>query len=61
MSHVSSEPRGKLARRTPSEMPLATFGSDARALLDAFGVEMLAPSGLDLTPGCVGRARAVGR
>ena len=58
MSQVDSEPRGKLAWRTPSEMVLAAFGDDARALLDAFGVEMLSPSELDLTPGCVERARA---
>lgn len=58
MSQVNSEPRGKLAWRTPAEMLLAAFGEDARALLDAFGIEMLAPSGLDLTPGCVERARA---
>ena len=58
MSQVDSEPRGKLAWRTPSEMLLAAFGDDARALLDAFGVEMLPPSELDLTPGCVERARA---
>ena len=58
MSQVNSEPRGKLAWRTPAEMLLAAFGDDARALLDAFGIEMLAPSELDLTPGCVERARA---
>ena len=58
MSQVNSEPRGKLAWRTPSEMLVAAFGDDARALLDAFGVEALAPSELDLTPGCVERARA---
>lgn len=58
MSQVNSEPRGKLAWRTPSEMLLAAFGGDARALLDAFGVEQLTPSELDLTPGCVERARA---
>ena len=60
MSQVNSEPRGKLAWRTPAEMLLAAFGDDARALLDAFGIEMLAPSELDLTPGCVERARAEG-
>lgn len=58
MSQVNSEPRGKLAWRTPSEMLVAAFGDDARALLDAFGVEALEPSELDLTPGCVERARA---
>ena len=60
MSQVNSEPRGKLAWRTPSEMLLAAFGENARALLGAFGVEMLTPSELDLTPGCVERARAEG-
>lgn len=58
MSQVNTEPRGKLAWRTPAEMLLAALGDDARALLDAFGVELLGPSGLDLTPGCVERARA---
>lgn len=58
MSQVNSEPRGKLAWRTPAEMLLAAFGDDARALLEAFGVEALPASELDLTPGCVERARA---
>lgn len=58
MSQVNSEPRGKLAWKTPSEMLVAAFGDDARTLLDAFGVERLDPSELDLTPGCVERARA---
>ena len=31
---------------------------DARALMDAFGVELLEPAELDLTAGCVERARA---
>lgn len=57
MSQVNSEPRGKLAWRTPAEMLVAAFGDDARALLDAFGVEALPADGLDLTPGCVERAR----
>lgn len=58
MSQVNSEPRGRLAWRTPAEMLLAALGEDARALMDAFGVEVLAPGELDLTPGRVGRARA---
>lgn len=58
MSQVNSEPRGRLAWRAPTEMLLAALGEDARALLDAFGVEMLAPGELDLTPGRVERARA---
>ena len=58
MSQVSSEPRGKLAWPAASEMLLAAFGDDARALLAAFGVETLAPSKLDLTPGCLEHARA---
>ena len=36
------------------------LGEDARALMDAFGVELLEPAGLDLTPGRVERARADG-
>ena len=58
MSRVSSEPRGGLARRSPAEMLLAALGGDARALMDAFGVGLLEPAELDLTPGCVERARA---
>lgn len=58
MSQVNSEPRGKLAWRAPSEMLVAALGDDGRALMGAFGVELLDPSGLDLTPGCVERARA---
>lgn len=58
MSQVNSEPRGRLAWRTPSEMLVAALGDDARALMDAFGVEALGPGELDLTPGRVERARA---
>ncbi len=39
-------------------MLLAAYGDDARALLDGLGVEVLGPSELDLTPGCIERARA---
>lgn len=60
MSQVNSEPRGGLAWRSPAEMLAAALGEDARALMDAFGVEPLEPAGLDLTPGCVERARADG-
>lgn len=42
----------------PGEMLLAALGGDARALMDAFGVELLEPAELDPTPGCVERARA---
>ncbi|WP_417575424.1 IS30 family transposase [Paratractidigestivibacter sp.] len=58
MSQVNSEPRGKLGFRAPAEMLLAVLGDDGRALLDAFGVELLERDGLDLTPRCVERARA---
>lgn len=58
MSQANSEPRGKLAWRTPAEMLVAAFGDDARALMAAFGAELLAPSELDLTPGRIDRARA---
>ena len=34
------------------------LGEDARALMDAFSVELLEPAELDLTAGCVERARA---
>ena len=60
MSRVDSEPRGGLARRSPAEMLAAALGEDARALMDAFGVELLEPAELDLTPGRVERARADG-
>ena len=58
MSQVNSEPRGRLAWRSPAEMLPAALGEDARALMDAFGVELLEPAELDLTAGCVERARA---
>lgn len=57
MSQVNSEPRGSLGFLTPAAMLEAALGGDARALMDAFGVERLEPSELDLTPGCVERAR----
>ena len=58
MSHVNSEPRGRLGFMAPAWMLAAVFGDDAAALMDAFGVED-APAGLlDLTPECIGRARA---
>lgn len=60
MPRVDSEPRGGPARRSPAEMLAAALGEDARALMDAFGVELLEPAGLDLTPGRVERARADG-
>ena len=58
MSQVNSEPRGRLAWMTPAGVFGAALGDDARAILDAFGVEALGPDSLDLTPGCVERARA---
>lgn len=58
MSQVNSEPRGKLAWRTPSEMFLAAFKDDSRALFEAFGIEILDSSELNLTPDCIERARA---
>ena len=41
-------------------MLLAALGDDARALMDAFGIELLGRDELELTPGCVERARALG-
>lgn len=58
MSHVNSEPRGCLAWRTPAQALLSAFGGDARRLMDALGVEEVPAGGLDLTPGCIERARA---
>ena len=58
MSQVNSEPRGRLGFACPSAMLLAVFGDDARALMDAFGIELLGREELDLTPGRVERARA---
>lgn len=58
MSQVNSEPRGSLAFMCPSRMLLAAYGDDARALMDAYGIELLDPSELDLTPACIERARA---
>ena len=58
MSQVNSEPRGSLAFMAPAQMLLAALGDDARALMEGLGVELLGPSELDLTPGCIERARA---
>ena len=58
MSQVNSEPRGELAFMSPARMLSAALGDDARALTDAFGVVEVGRDGLDLTPGCVERARA---
>lgn len=58
MSQVNSEPRGELAYMSPTRMFLAAFGDDARALVDAFGINELGCDELDLTPGCIERARA---
>lgn len=55
---MNSEPRGSLAFMCPSRMLPAAYGDDARALLDGLGIEVLDPSELDLTPGCIERARA---
>ena len=58
MSQVNSEPRGALGFLTPARMLRMALGEDASALMDAFGIEELAPGELDLTPGCIERARA---
>lgn len=58
MSEADSEPRGKLAWMTPMRAFVAAFGDDARAVLDAFGIEAVGIDELDLTPACVERARA---
>lgn len=58
MSHVNSEPRGCLGFRTPVQVLLSIFGGGARALMEAFGVEEVGASELDLTPGLIERARA---
>lgn len=57
MSQVNSEPRGCLAWMTPIAALRAAFGETADELLDALGIEELGPEGLDLTYGCVERAR----
>ena len=50
-----------VADGTRAPAPAAAPGRvAARALMDAFGVEMLEPAELDLTPGRVERARADG-
>ena len=58
MSQVNSEPRGALGFLTPARVLRMALGGDASALMDAFGIEELAPGELDLTPGCIERARA---
>lgn len=57
MSHVNSEPRGCLGFLTPAEAFEAMLGDDARAIMDAFGVERVPRAELDLTYGAVARAR----
>lgn len=57
MSQINSEPRGKLGFRTPAEMFRAVFGPDAEAILEAFGIEELEVSKLDLTAQCLEKAR----
>lgn len=52
MSRVSSEARGRLAFMAPASMFLTAFGDNARAVMDAYAIE------LNLTPGCIGSARA---
>lgn len=51
MPQVNSEPSGRLAWRTSTEMLLAALGGGAHALMDAFGVKMLPPEELDLAQG----------
>jgi IS30 family transposase len=58
MSEVNSEPRGKLAWLSPCDMLVQAFGEDGLHLLDAFGIERVAPGDLDLTPRCLERERA---
>lgn len=58
MSHVNSEPRGALGFATPARAFRAMLGSDAVALLDAYGIEDVPIDELDLTPGLIARARA---
>ena len=58
MSQVNSEPRGALGFLTPARVLRMALGEDASALMDAFGIEELAPGELDLTPGSIERARA---
>ena len=60
MSHVSSEPRGRLGFMTPARMLAAVFGDDAAALMDAFGVET-APAGASRPDARMHRTRPGGR
>lgn len=58
MSEVNSEPRGKLAWLCPCDLFAQTFGEDAEHLLEAFGIERIAPADFDLTPRRLERERA---
>lgn len=49
---------GRCGGNPPAEMLLAALDEDARALMDAFEVEMPSPPELDLTPGRVECERA---
>lgn len=57
MSHVNSEPRGSLGWKSPSEALWFFLDADGLDLLDAFGVSLVPADELDLTYGCVARAR----
>jgi IS30 family transposase len=57
MSQVNSEPRGCLAWMSPIKAFQAAFGEIALSLLDAFGIEEIAPDNLNLTRSCIEEAR----
>lgn len=57
MSQVNSEPRGCLGFRSPIDAWRSVFKKDAQTLLDAFGIEELPTSKLNLTPRCIEQAR----
>ncbi len=53
MGEVNSEIRGKDGWPCPSLRLLEAFGPDARALLDAFHIELIGPDGIVLEPACL--------
>ena len=53
MGEVNSEIRGKDGWSCPSLRLLEAFGPDARALLDAFHIELIGPDRIVLEPACL--------
>ena len=60
MSQVNSEPRGALGFLAPARVLRAALGEDASALMDAYGIEELAPASTASPPAETGRRPGAG-